>query len=102
MRIYPIITFISCLIFNSVHTTAQCKTDLERENIKGKVKQIKTTATYKKDGKDELTYIEIKNYDEMGKDLGYTFAHKNNNSGDLVGGYIVPSGGTPGGRAAAR
>lgn len=79
MRIPAIISLIISIIFLSLNSSAQCKTDLERSNIKGNVKQIKTTGTYKQNGNDDLTYIEISDYDKNGNATGYSFAHKNDN-----------------------
>ena len=64
------------LVVLSGTSYSQCKSDLEKENVKGKVKTITETGIYAKDGANEINYIQTTKYDKRGKALGYSFAHK--------------------------
>ena len=70
-----ILTFTLVVLFHSSYP--QCKSDLEKENIQGNVKKIIETGIFVKEGTNEINYIQTTNYDNKGKALGYTFAHKN-------------------------
>jgi len=59
--------------YSSAHS--QCKSDLEKDNVKGRVKSITQTGIY---GKNEIISIQTARYDKEGKLLGYSHAHKNN------------------------
>ena len=59
-------------------SNAQCKSDLEKENIKGRIKEITETALYIKDGESKINHIKITKYDKEGKALNYSFASKMN------------------------
>jgi hypothetical protein len=69
-----LITLILVLFYNT--SLSQCKSDLEQQNIKGKVKTIKETGLYSEDGANEINHIKTTKYDKRGKELGYSFASK--------------------------
>lgn len=71
-----LLLFILVLLHNT--SLSQCKSDLERENIKGKVKTLKETGLYAVDGANEINHIKTTKYDKKGKELGYSFASKYN------------------------
>ncbi len=74
-KVNLLLTFMLVVLYNLAYS--QCKSDLEKEKIKGNVKKIVETAINVKDGKNEINHIKITTYDNTGKSLGYTFAHKN-------------------------
>lgn len=67
-----LIVSVLCVLFSY----AQCKSDLEQINVKGPVKQIKSTGIEIKEGVEEPSHIKISEFDKSGKELGYTFASK--------------------------
>ena len=73
---YLLLTLMLVVIYNASYS--QCKSDLEVQNIKGKVKKIEETGISVKDGTNEISHVRITTYDGKGRSLGYTFAHINN------------------------
>jgi hypothetical protein len=57
---------------------AQCKTDLDRENLKGSVKEVIETGIYAEKETKEINHIETTKYNKKHQALGYTFASKYN------------------------
>gem|GEM_PF-3911846 len=58
---------------------AQCESDLQQDNVKGKVKTIIEKGIYVENGANEVNSIKTTSYDNKGKSTGYIFAHKNDN-----------------------
>ena len=69
-----LITLILVLYYNT--SLSQCKSDLEQDNIKGKVKTITETGLYAENGANEINHIKTTKYDKSGKALSYSFASK--------------------------
>src|SRR4051812_20795883 len=63
------IAFLLCL---SIHSYAQVKNDLQRQNLKGKIKTL-TEYEYQlaPDRKDSLKWKAISNFDEKGNIIGF-------------------------------
>jgi hypothetical protein len=70
---------LSIAIFISNKDYAQCKTDLNRENLKGSVKKVIETGIYAEKDTQEINHIQTTYYSNKGQALGCTFASKYNN-----------------------
>lgn len=55
---------------------AQCKTDLDRENLKGSVEEVIETGIYIEKETKVINHIQTTKYNKKGQALGYTFASK--------------------------
>jgi hypothetical protein len=71
---YLLPTLMAVIFYN--YSYSQCKSDLEKENIKGNVEKIIETGINVKDGKNEINHIKTTIFDKRGKALGYNFASK--------------------------
>ena len=54
-KVNLLLTFMLVVLYNLAYS--QCKSDLEKEKIKGNVKKIVETAINVKDGKNEINHI---------------------------------------------
>lgn len=71
-----LVAILFFVIHNSIYS--QCKSDLEKGNLNGRVKSITETNVYMEDGKNEIISIATTSYNKRGESLGYRHAHKNN------------------------